>query len=324
MIAVSPWVPAYAPSELLNSRASGFQAFYCEPGIGGAHEKGGVEGEIGRFRRNFLVPVPRVRTLAELNARLAEDDARDAGRHIEFRKNTVAADFAAEAPLLAPLPADDFDTATVLWPRADKFARVSVGKCRYSVPARLIGKAVRVRLTASELHVFEGSRRVAVHPRLVASGDEHLVLDHYLEILLRKPGALPGSVPLAQARTAGVFTAAHEALWERARAKLGDGAGTRALIGVLLLHRRLPAASVEAGITAALRAGTCSPDVIGVEARKHAAAARALAAEPPAPVPRRSRAAVITLPRRKAPLPAGTRPAPDVSAYDRLLKKGGA
>jgi transposase len=36
----------------------GFEAFYCEPGIGGAHEKGGVEGEIGRFRRNFLVPVP--------------------------------------------------------------------------------------------------------------------------------------------------------------------------------------------------------------------------------------------------------------------------
>ena len=110
-----------------------------------------------------------------------------------------------------------------------------------------------------------------------------------------------------------------------ARAKLGDGAGTRALIEVLLLHRRLPAASVEAGITAALRAGTCSPDVIGVEARKHAAASsRVPAAEPPAPVPRRSRAAVITLPRRGAPLPADTRPAPDVSAYDRLLKKGGA
>jgi transposase len=298
----------------------GFSAFYCIPGAGGAHEKGGVEGEIGRFRRNFLVPVPRVSTLSELNARLAEDDLRDDGRHIEFRKNTVAADFAAEAPLLA----DGFDTGTALWPKADKFARVTVGRCRYSVPARLIGRAVRVRLTANELHVFEGSKTVAVHPRLVASGDEHLALDHYLEILLRKPGALPGSVPLAQARAGGSFTAAHEAFWERARRKLGDGAGTRALIEVLLLHRRLPAASVEAGITAALEAGTCSPDVVTVEARKHAAALWVPAAEPPAPVPRRSRAAVITLPRRGAALPADTRPAPDVSAYDRLLKKGGA
>ena len=134
----------------------GFDAFYCEPGIGGAHEKGGVEGEIGRFRRNFLVPVPRVKSLADLNARLAEDDLRDARRHIEFRRNTVAADFAKEAPLLRPLPADGFDTGTVLWPKADRFARVSVGKCRYSVPARLIGKAVRVRLGANELTVFDG------------------------------------------------------------------------------------------------------------------------------------------------------------------------
>ncbi|MGH3238326.1 MAG: IS21 family transposase, partial [Streptosporangiaceae bacterium] len=253
----------------------GFDAFYCEPGEEGAHEKGGVEGEIGRFRRNFLVPVPRVPSLSELNARLAEDDARDARRHIEFRPGTVAADFAAEAGLLRQLPADGFDTGTVLWPKADKFARISVGKCRYSVPARMIGTAVRVKLTANELRVFDGSRTVAVHPRLVAAGDEHLVLDHYLEILVRKPGALPGSVPLAQSRADGSFTAAHEALWEQARRRLGDGAGTRALIEVLLLHRRLPAASVAAGIEAALKAGTCFPDVVAVEARKHAAAARA-------------------------------------------------
>jgi hypothetical protein len=316
---------------LLNSRKTGFDAFYCEPGIGGAHEKGGVEGEIGRFRRNFLVPVPRVTSLADLNARLAEDDLKDARRHIEFRPDTVAADFAAEAPLLRPLPADGFDTGTALWPKADRFARISVGKCRYSVPARLIGTAVRVRLTANELHVFDGPATVAVHPRLVASGDEHLVLDHYLEIPARKPGALPGSVPLAQARADGSFTAAHEALWAQARRKLGDGAGTRALIEVLLLGRRLPAASVAAGIGAALEAGTCSPDVVAVEARRHAAGAGLPGpAEPAGPAPRRSRAAVITLPRRTGPLPADSRPVPDTSAYDRLLRlapragKGGA
>ena len=46
--------------------------------------------------------------------------------------------------------------------------------------------------------------------------------------------------------------------------------------------------------------------------------------------PRRSRAAVVTLPRRAGPLPADSRPAPDTSAYDQLLRiapragKGGA
>jgi hypothetical protein len=33
--------------------------FYCQPGLAGAHEKGGVEGQIGWFRRNHLVPVTR-------------------------------------------------------------------------------------------------------------------------------------------------------------------------------------------------------------------------------------------------------------------------
>jgi transposase len=298
----------------------GFCSFYCEPGPAGAHEKGGVEGEIGRFRRNFLVPVPRVASLGQLNEMLAEADLRDARRHIAYRANTVAADFAAEQPLLRPLPGDGFDTGTVLWPKADRFARVSVGKCRYSVPARMIGTAVRVKLTANELHVFDGSALAVVHPRLTAAGDEHLVLDHYLEILVRKPGALPGSVPLAQARADGSFTAAHEALWKAARARLGDGAGTRALIEVLLLHRRLPAASVTAGIKAALAAGTCSPDVVAVEARKHAdAAGTGAGAAGPVPVPRPSRASVITLPRRQAPLPPDRRAAPSVAAYDQLL-----
>jgi transposase len=296
----------------------GFDPFYCEPGVEGAHEKGGVEGEIGRFRRNFLVPVPRVGSLADLNARLAEDDLRDAQRHIEFRRNTVAGDFAVEAPLLGPLPGEAFDTGTVLWPRADKFARISVGKCRYSVPARLIGTTVRVRLSANELTVFEGSKAVAVHPRLVAAGAEHLVLDHYLEILARKPGALAGSVALAQARADGSFTAAHEALWSAARRKLGDGPGTRALIEVLLLHRRLPAGSVAAGITAALGSGTCSPDVVALEARRHAAGGPG-PAQPPGPAPRPSQASVVTLARRAAPLPPDARPVPDTAAYDQLL-----
>jgi len=38
----------------------GFDSFFCRPGKDGSHEKGGVEGEIGRFRRRHLVPIPRV------------------------------------------------------------------------------------------------------------------------------------------------------------------------------------------------------------------------------------------------------------------------
>ena len=46
----------------------GFQTEFCNPARG--NEKGGVEGEVGYFRRNHLVPVPRVADLAELNVLL--------------------------------------------------------------------------------------------------------------------------------------------------------------------------------------------------------------------------------------------------------------
>jgi transposase len=306
----------------------GFEAFYCQPGAGGAHEKGGIEGEIGRFRRRWFVPVPQAGSLAELNARLAEADAAEDARHVAGRAAAIGQDLAAERDRLLPLPAEPFATAAVLWPRVDRYARISVGKCRYSVPARLIGSRVRVMLSANELRVFDGPALAAVHPRLIAAGDERLELDHYLEIVLRKPGALPGAAALAQARAAGLFTAVHEAFWAAARARHGDAAGTRALIEVLLLHRRMPSSQVTAGMTAALAAGSCSPDVVAVEARKHAAAA---AGPEPGPVgpqaePHRSRAAVITLPARRDPLPPDARPAPSVAAYDQLLapRRGGA
>jgi hypothetical protein len=273
--------------------------------------------------------VPRAGSLAELNAALAEADAAEDARHVAGRAATIGEDFAAERGLLLPLPPEPFATAAVAWPRVDRYGRISVGKCRYSVPARLIGSRVRVMLSANELRVFDGARLAAVHPRLIAAGDEHLELDHYLEILVRKPGALPGSAALAQARAAGVFTSTHEAFWAAARARHGDAAGTKALIEVLLLHRRMPASQVIAGMTAALGAGGCSPDVVAVEARKHAAVNPGTG-EPawPAMRPRPSRAAVVTLPARRDPLPPDGRPAPSVAAYDQLLapraREGGA
>ena len=82
----------------------GFDAFFCEPGAGGAHEKGGVEGEVGRFRRRHLVPVPRVESLAELNALLEAADRSDDARHIAGRLATVGQVTEASARCCEPFP----------------------------------------------------------------------------------------------------------------------------------------------------------------------------------------------------------------------------
>ena len=58
-------------------------AFYCQPGVAGAHEKGGVEGDIGRFRRNYLVPIPEVDSLQELNELIDDYDRADDNHRTE-------------------------------------------------------------------------------------------------------------------------------------------------------------------------------------------------------------------------------------------------
>ena len=128
-----------------------------------------------------------------------------------------------------------------------------------------------------------------------------LVLDHFLEVLSRKPGALPGASALAQARSGGGFTGAHERFWQRARRKLGDGAGTRALIEVLLLHRHLPAASVHAALDAVEQLGAADPALVAIEARRIADGRR--------------ETAVVERPA----LRRFERPAPSLAGYDALL-----
>src|SRR6266702_2654685 len=193
-------------------------------------EKGGVEGEIGRFRRRHLVPVPSMVSLTALNQLIAAADILDDGRVITGRPVTVAAAFAAEQPAMLPLPAEAFDPARLLTARVDSRARVCVRQNYYSVPARYSGRRLAVRLSAASVEVLDGPRVVALHERAAGKYAEILTLDHYLEVLKYKPGALPGATALAQAKAGGAFTAAHQRYWDAARRALGEQAGTRALI----------------------------------------------------------------------------------------------
>ena len=87
----------------------------------GAHEKGGVEVEVGWFRRNRLSPMPVAESLDELNDRIRAWEVQDDHRRINDRIRTIGEDFAAEQPFLAPLPPEEFDPGLVLNPRVDRF-----------------------------------------------------------------------------------------------------------------------------------------------------------------------------------------------------------
>jgi transposase len=280
----------------------GFDSFFCIPGKAGAHEKGGVEAEIGRFRRRHLVPVPSVVSLAALNQRIAAADLLDDGRVITGRPVTVAAAFAAEQPAMMALPAEMFDPARLLQARVDNRARICVRQNYYSVPARYAARRVAVRLSAKSVQVLDGPRVVAVHERAAGKHAEVLTQDHYLEVLKYKPGAMPGATALAQARAAGAFTSSHQRYWDAARRARGDGAGTRVLTEVLLGHRTLPASALTGAMDRAVTSGALDPQAVLIDARR-------LAGGPVAPV-----------------IPIGAlarydRPAPALAGYDQLLTR---
>ncbi len=250
----------------------GFESFFCEPGIAGAHEKGGVEGDIGRYRRRYLTPVPEFGTLAELNDYLAECDAADEQRWVTGRGpgagDRVIGLAQLEEPALWPLPAERFSAVTRLTARVDTKSRVCVRQCFYSVPVRHVGQRVTVQLGAETVTMAVDGHVIASHRRGVHRREEILDLDHYLEVLWRRPGALPAATALAQARHTGRFRPEHQQFWDLARRDHGDQAGTRALCDVLLLHRYHTVEHVLVGIQAALSIASTDPAVVAVETRR--------------------------------------------------------
>src|SRR5438067_12924192 len=81
----------------------GFESSFCTPGEG--HEKGGVEGEVGYFRRNHFVPVPAACDLDELNAMLLDGCREDEARLIDGRHRPSARRWRSNATNCCRCPA---------------------------------------------------------------------------------------------------------------------------------------------------------------------------------------------------------------------------
>ena len=112
----------------------GFQTEFCNPARG--NEKGGVEGEVGYFRRNHLVPVPKVKDLAALNEYLRTCCQQEEQRRIHGKPLSVGEAMRIEREHLLPLLSEGFELAETSFPVVDGQGCVKVRTNRYSVPLR--------------------------------------------------------------------------------------------------------------------------------------------------------------------------------------------
>jgi transposase len=231
-----------------------FAAEFCTPGEG--HEKGGVEGEGGYFRRNHLVPVPCVADLDALNALLLSGCRADEARVLDGRTETVGAAMSEERGHLLSRATEGFDLAELVFPLVDKQGCITVKTNFYSVPARA-GSRVEARIHPLHVEVWHAGRLIARHERCHGRRQHVLDLEHYLDVLSHKPGAFAGSKPLAQWREAGRWPACYDELWERLRVRHGKQNGTRAMVAVLALGREFGHDHLCTAVAATVSLGAC-------------------------------------------------------------------
>ena len=227
----------------------GYQSAYCNPAKG--NEKGGVEGELGWFRRNYLTPVPEAENLELLNEQLLGMCHAARQRTIEGKSAPVGELSLRERAHLLPPAEEGFELAEVIDALVvDGQGRVKVKGNWYSAPVSP-GCRVRAVVRPSQVAVSYGGRCVAQHERCRGRGYQILNLEHYLDVLERKPGAMNGSTPLQQWRQAGRWPACLDRIWAQLEERHGKSNGTREMITLVRAGlsdgwKRLIAAAEEA------------------------------------------------------------------------------
>jgi transposase len=280
-----------------------FEAEFCTPAE--PHEKGGIEGEAGYFRRNHWVPVPAAEDMTALNRQLADACQQDERRLIAGREQSVGSGLVIEREQLLPLAEEEFDLAQTNFPTVNGLGCAKVLTNTYSVPLPA-GAQVQAKVYASTVELWHEGRCVARHERCYRRQQQILDLEHYLDVLYRKPGALAGSKPLEQRRQAGLWPPSFDRIWQALMERHGKQSGTKQMIELLQLAPKHGQAKLQEAIESAL-AGHCY-DPAAVRHLLHADELRHRSCE----------AVDVGMLERYA------RPLPVMHEYDQLLTAGGA
>jgi transposase len=235
-----------------------FESNFCTPGEEGAHEKGGVEGSIGFSRRNWMVPVPKFNSLEELNAYALAKCEEEDGRTVDGQPEPIGMVWNEEKEHLLPLPQRAFDPGVRRSGIVDRYQTIQLSNNRYSTPASFIGKPLWIKSYWNHIEIGTGVEVVATHPR--SYGEEEYILDpmHYLDVLERKPHAVPYARPLLQHK----WPDGYWEFYNQMRVRLGPGDAGRGFIAILRCHCKFGAEITSAAINQAASLSLFHSDVV--------------------------------------------------------------
>ena len=243
-----------------------------------ANEKGHVENLVGYTRRNFLVPLPSVRSFDELNDQLDHACQAELTRQLRGKDGTKGQRLREERAHFRGLAREAFAACRVERCRANTLSLVRFDRNDYSVPVAWAHHELTVIGDCRHVRVMCKDELVAQHPR--DWGREQVRCDpiHYLALLERRPGALDVARPLEQwdlPPCLGILRRKLEADWPSPGSAPGHAPGTKhrpkgylngttQFIQVLRLLERATLGELKVAVQKALELGTVTPDAVKV------------------------------------------------------------
>jgi transcriptional regulator with XRE-family HTH domain len=154
--------------------------------LGVAHENGDVEQEHRQFKR-AVDQALRARGSREFSDRAAYN--RFLQNLVKKRNLTRHTRWLEEREALRPLPAAPLELCREVRVPVSRFSTIQVLFNTYSVPSRLIGTTLLIRVHSETLEVYRATTRLLTMPRLLGRGQHRIDYRHVIWSLVRKPGA---------------------------------------------------------------------------------------------------------------------------------------
>ena len=185
------------PTEAL-SRMCAFYRFdfrFCNARAG--WEKGHVERSVEYVKRKAFCVQISFNSVEEANKHLEntcdELNAQPRSISTQDKVNSLNGDLAALQPHINEMGCFEQDEYKV-----DKWSTICMKNIHYSVPDTLVGKKVWLKIYSEKIVILYQGVKVAVHERVYGAADWKIQLEHYAGTLLRKPGAIQGSLAIKQ------------------------------------------------------------------------------------------------------------------------------
>ncbi|WP_289140457.1 Mu transposase domain-containing protein [uncultured Brevibacillus sp.] len=189
-------------------------------------------------KQQFFTPMPSVSSLDELNQWILEKCVAYENAKVPRSTLTVGQAFMQDKENMLPLPPRPLDCCRMVPVKSNSLSLVTFEQNAYSVPVAYASKELMCHVYADDLAIYYNVERIATHKRCFEKGKELFVYEHYLDLLLIRPGAVPYARPLQKANLPDVY---HQFL-DKCKHRPG---GIKEFIRVLLLHREFESSLVK-------------------------------------------------------------------------------